>query len=77
MLSLASFADFLGSYAQNAVNLSNFTGTCAILESGPFKGQAGCTDGIPEFYNESDLKATLSNNVGISCSANTSLIDSH
>ena len=57
-------ADFIGGYAQNAVNLSNFTGTCAVLKSGPFKGQTGCTDGIPEFYNGGDLKATLSNNVG-------------
>ena len=57
-------ADFIGGYAQNAVNLSNFTGTCAVLKSGPFKGQTGCTDGVPQFYNGGDLKATLSNNVG-------------
>ena len=57
-------ADFIGGYAQNAVNLSNFTGTCAVIKSGAFKGQTGCTDGIPEFYDGGDLKATLSNNVG-------------
>ncbi len=57
-------ADFIGGYAQNAVNLSNFTGTCAVLKSGPFKGQTGCTDGVPKFYDGGDLKATLSNNVG-------------
>ena len=57
-------ADFIGGYAQNVVNLSNFTGTCAILKSGPFKGQTGCTDGVPKFYDGGDLKATLSNNVG-------------
>ena len=31
--------DLVGSYAQNAVSLSNFTGTCATLSKGPFKGQ--------------------------------------
>lgn len=57
--------DAIGGYAQNAVNLSNFTGTCATFKSGPLKGETGCSSGIPEFYNGSDLKATLSNNTGI------------
>ena len=56
--------DLVGSYAQNAVSLSNFTGTCATLAKGPFKGQTGCTSGIPMFYGPDDLKATLSNNSG-------------
>jgi predicted porin len=56
--------DFVGSYAQNAVSLSNFTGTCATLTKGPFKGQTGCSDGIPLGYGPDDLKATLSNNTG-------------
>ena len=56
--------DGIGSYAQNAVSLSNFTGTCATLTKGPFKGQTGCSDGIPMFYGPDDLKATLSNNTG-------------
>ena len=56
--------DGIGSYAQNAVNLSNFTGTCATLTKGPLKGQTGCSDGIPMFYGADDLKATLSNNTG-------------
>ena len=56
--------DGIGSYAQNAVNLSNFTGTCATLTKGPFKGQTGCSDGIPMFYGPDDLKATLSDNSG-------------
>jgi predicted porin len=56
--------DFTGSYAQNAVNLSNFTGTCATLTKGPFKGETGCSNGIPLFYGADDLKATLSNNTG-------------
>ena len=56
--------DGIGSYAQNAVNLSNFTGACATLTKGPFKGQTGCSDGIPMFYGPDDLKATLSNNTG-------------
>ena len=57
-------ADFIGGYAQNAVNLSNFTGTCTVIKSGLYKGQTACTSGIPKFYDGGDLKATLSNNVG-------------
>jgi predicted porin len=57
--------DLIGSYAQNAVSLSNFTGSCATLTKGPFAGQFGCTDGIPMFYGPDDLKATLSNNTGL------------
>ena len=54
----------IGDYAQNAVNLSTFTGSCATLTNGPFAGQTDCTSGIPEFYSNTDLKATLSNNTG-------------
>ena len=57
-------ADFIGGYTQNAVNLSNFTGTCAVIKSGAFAGQTACTSGIPAFYDGGDLKATLSNNFG-------------
>jgi hypothetical protein len=57
--------DAIGGWAENAVNTSTFTGTCATLKSGPFKGETACTSGIPEFYNQSDLKATLSNNTGV------------
>jgi predicted porin len=57
--------DLVGSYAQNAVSLSNFTGTCATLTKGPFKSQTGCVSGIPNFYSPDDLKATLSNNSGL------------
>jgi predicted porin len=57
--------DVIGSYAQNAVSLSNFTGSCATLTKGPFDGQTACTNGIPNFYGPDDLKATLSNNSGI------------
>jgi predicted porin len=56
--------DGFGSYAKNAVAPSTFTGTCAVLTSGPFAGQTGCSDGVPLFYNNTDLKATLSNNSG-------------
>jgi hypothetical protein len=56
--------DLVGSYAQNAVSLSNFTGSCATFAKGPFKGQTGCSNGIPMFYGPDDLKATLSNNTG-------------
>ena len=37
---------------------------CATLTKGPFAGQTGCTSGIPKFYNNTDVKATLSNNTG-------------
>ena len=57
--------DAIGAYAQNAVNLSTFTGSCATLTSGPFRGETACTSGIPKFYDQSDLKATLSNNTGV------------
>jgi predicted porin len=56
--------DGIGSYAQNAVSLGNFTGACATITKGAFKGQTGCTSGIPMFYGPDDLKATLSNNSG-------------
>ncbi|HUN98433.1 MAG TPA: hypothetical protein VMU69_19655 [Bradyrhizobium sp.] len=56
--------DFLGSYAQNAVNVSTFSGTCAVIAKGTYVGQVGCTDGIPMYYNQTDVKATLSNNLG-------------
>ena len=56
--------DVVGSYAQNAVSLSNFTGTCSTLTKGPLKGETGCSNGIPNFYGPDDLKATLSNNSG-------------
>jgi len=57
--------DAIGSYAKDVVNLSTFTGTCATLTKGPFAGQTGCTSGLPMFYADTDLKATLSNNTGV------------
>ena len=57
--------DAVGSYARNAVSLSNFTGACSTVTKGPLASQTGCTSGIPEFYGPDDLKATLSNNTGI------------
>ncbi len=56
--------DAIGSYAMDAVNLSTFTGTCATLTKGPFAGQTECTSGLPMYYSNTDLKATLSNNTG-------------
>ena len=56
--------DFIGSWAKDAVNLSTFTGSCATLTKGAFAGQTGCTSGLPMFYADTDLKATLSNNTG-------------
>jgi predicted porin len=57
--------DAIGSYAKDAVNLSTFTGSCATLTKGAFAGQTGCTSGLPMFYADTDLKATLSNNTGV------------
>ena len=61
--------DAIGSWAKDEVNLSTFTGTCATLTKGPFAGQTGCTSGLPQFYANTDLKATLSNNTGFLFSA--------
>ena len=57
--------DAIGAYAQNAVNVSTFTGTCTVIKSGPDKGETACTSGIPKYYDQSDVKATLSNNTGV------------
>jgi predicted porin len=57
--------DAIGSWAKDAVNLSTFTGSCATLTKGPFEGQTACTSGLPMFYADTDLKATLSNNTGL------------
>jgi predicted porin len=57
--------DGIYSYAQNAVNLSNFAGTCTTFKSGALKGETACSSGIPKFYDATDLKATLSNNTGV------------
>ena len=56
--------DAIGSYAKDGQNTSIFNGTCAVLKSGPFAGQTGCTNAIPNPYSDDDLKATLSNNTG-------------
>jgi predicted porin len=56
--------DFIGSWAKDVVNVGTFTGSCATLTSGPLAGQTGCTSGIPQFYSNTDVTATLSNNTG-------------
>ena len=56
--------DGIGSYSKDTVLPSTFTGTCALIKNGPFAGQTGCSDGVPMFYSNTDLKATLSNNTG-------------
>ena len=56
--------DFIGSWAKDVVNIGTFTGSCATLTKGPFAGETGCTSGIPKFYNNTDVQATLSNNTG-------------
>jgi predicted porin len=56
--------DAIGGYAKDAVNIGTFSGSCAVLKTGPFKGLTGCSDGIPMFYNNTDVTATLSNDTG-------------
>ena len=57
--------DGIVNYAQDAVNVSTFTGTCATLTKGPFASQFACSYAIPLGYNNSDVMATLSNNTGL------------
>ncbi len=57
--------DGIGGYATNVVNVGTFAGSCAVLNSGPFAGQTGCSDGVPRFYDNTDVTATLSNNTGL------------
>ena len=61
--------DAIGSFAKDGQNTSIFNGACAVLKSGPFAGQTGCTNAIPKFYSDDDLKATLSNNAGFMLAA--------
>jgi predicted porin len=56
--------DGIGSYSKDTVSLSTFAGTCALIKTGPFAGQTGCSDGVPMFYSNTDLMATLKNNTG-------------
>ena len=57
--------DAIGSWAKDVANVGTFTGSCATLTKGPFAGQTGCTSGIPMFYSNTDVTATLSNNTGL------------
>ena len=61
--------DAIGSWAKDVVNVGTFTGSCATLTKGPFAGETGCTSGIPMFYSNTDVTATLSNNTGFLFSA--------
>ncbi len=57
--------DAIGNFARDAVNVGTFSGTCSVLKTGPYKGTVGCSDGVPMFYNNTDVTATLSNNTGL------------
>ena len=57
--------DAYGDYATNVANIGTFSGTCAVVKSGPLKGQTECNSGIPAFYNNTNVTATLSNNTGL------------
>jgi predicted porin len=61
--------DFIGSWGKNEVNVGTFTGSCSVLTSGAFAGQVGCTDGVPRYYSNTDVTATLSNNTGLMATA--------
>ena len=69
--------DAIGDYAKDVVNVGAF-GTltqCATLTRGPFKGQTGCSydagapGTIPLGYANTDLQATLSDNIGVQLDA--------
>ena len=47
--------DFIGSWAKDVVNVGTFTGSCTQITKGPFAGQATCTSGIPNGYNNTDV----------------------
>ena len=47
------------------MNVSTFTGACTLIKSGQDKGDTACTSGIPKFYDQSDVKATLSDTTGV------------
>ena len=47
--------DAIGSFAKDAVNLGTFSRDLLHPHQGPFAGQTGCTDGVPKFYDNTDL----------------------
>jgi predicted porin len=57
--------DGIGSYAKDVVNVGTFTGSCSTIAKGAFAGQTACLSGIPNFYNNTDVQATLSNDTGV------------
>ena len=65
--------DVVGDYSKDTVNIGTIGGLtqCATLKSGPFKGQTACgydggsSGSIPLYYNNTDVQATLSDNIGI------------
>jgi len=74
--------DGIASYGKNEVSVSAFGGLtqCSTLTKGQFAGQFGCiygptsltasnTTSIPLFYNNTDFRATLSNNTGFAALA--------
>ncbi len=62
--------DGTASFAKDAVNIGTIGSLtqCSTLTKGAFAGQTECTNSVPGIYtglyNQSDLQATLSNNVG-------------
>ncbi len=58
--------DGTASFAKDAVNIGTLGSLtqCSTLTKGPLKGETGCTNSIPNYYNNTDLQATLSNNTG-------------
>ena len=57
--------DFIGSWAKDAANVGTFTGSLLDPDQGAARRGTGCTSGIPQFYGNNDLQATLSNNTGV------------
>ena len=61
--------DGTASFAKDAVNIGTLGSLtqCSTLTKGPFKGETGCTDSVPElllYTTQEDVQATLSNNTG-------------
>ncbi len=58
--------DAVAGFVENAVGAGIFSGSCS---------STACSSAIPQYYNASDLKATLSNNTGLIVAAKYKLSD--
>lgn len=58
--------DGIANFSKDTVNLGTFGSLtqCSTFTKGIFAGETGCANSVPNFYNNTDLQATLSNNTG-------------